>query len=558
MAWLKYSRHNNKIRLPIGFSIYLSNPIYALQYLKNLFCVNDILSRRLFDVHQGKATLSKNGETRTIAEINEKIRKGDAQVLTAEEMKKLVESSGVEVAYKEVDVVTTGTFGAMCGSGAIINLGHSDPPIKIDRAWINDVAVGHPGAAVDIFVGATNMTEKHNYDYGGGHVISDLVGGKEVEFRATGMGTDCYPRTSVHTTLTKDDLNQFYLVNFRNCYQRYNCALNSSDETIYTYMSKLLPRFKNATFSGAGELNPLMNDPDYETIGLGTRIFLGGGQGYVIGEGTQHSPKNQDGTLMVKGDAKQMSSEFLQGASFTKYGTSMYVGLGIPIPILNMGLAKKTAIRDSEIFTNVVDYSVPRRDRPKFGKVSYQELKSGSITVNGKKVRVSSLSSLKMAKKVSRILKQWIEESTFTLTSPIERLPTITVFKPMRQSEEIPFVVSVMHAAVTCTENEEIRAIAERIVTKSVNHIVVVDETGKLRGIVTSWDITRAMAEGKLALADIESKNVVTARPDEPLEIASKRMAQHNISALPVIDIEKKVLGIVTSEDVSKLLGRGN
>ena len=496
------------------------------------------------------------GKTRTVEEINEKILKGDAQVLTAEEMKKLVESSGVEVAFKEVDVVTTGTFGAMCSSGVVINLGHSDPPIKIDKAWMNDVEVCHPGAAVDLFVGATNMSEKQPFEYGGGHVIQDLVAGEEVELRATAYGTDCYPRTSVKTTLTKDDLNQFYLLNFRNCYQRYNCAVNSSDETIYTYMSKLLPRFRNATFSGAGELNPLMNDPDYETIGMGTRIFLGGAQGYVIGEGTQHSPKNLNGTLMVKGDAKKMSPDFLQGASFTRYGTTLYVGLGIPIPILNEGLAKKTAIRDSEILTDIVDYSVPRRDRPKFGQVSYKELKSGSIIVNGKKVRVSSLSSLKMAKKVSSTLKSWIAEGSFLLTSPIERLPNDSIFKPMRQTEEIPFVVSVMHPAITCTEDEEIRAIAERIVTKSVNHIVVVDEACKLRGIVTSWDITRAMAEGKKALADIESRNVITAKPDEPLEIASKRMAQHNISALPVIDIERKVLGIITSEDVSKLLGR--
>lgn len=519
-----------------------------------------IYSRFAFSIGiKGRAfTLSQEGKTRTIEEINDKIRKGDAQVLTAEEMKKLIESNGVEVAFKEVDVVTTGTFGAMCSSGALVNLGHSDPPIKIDKAWINEVEVAHPGAAVDLFIGATNMSEKHNYDYGGGHVISDLVAGKEVELKATGIGTDCYPRTAVETTITKDNLNQFILLNFRNGYQRYNCAVNSSDEVIYTYMSKLLPRFRNATYSGAGELNPLMNDPDYETIGMGTRIFLGGGQGYVIGEGTQHSPKNLNGTLMVKGDAKKMSPEFLQGASFTKYGTSMYVGLGIPIPMLNIGLAKKTAIRDSEIYTDIVDYSVPRRDRPKFGKVSYQELKSGNIVVNDKKVRVSSLSSLKMAKKVTSTLKSWIEEGTFTLTAPVERLPNDTVFRPMRQTEEIPFVVSVMHPAVTCTEDEDIRAIATRIVTKSVNHIVVVDDSGRLRGIVTSWDVTRAMAEGKKALADIETKNVFTAKPEEPLEVASKRMAQHNISALPVIDIEKKVLGIVTSEDVSKLLGRGN
>ena len=494
--------------------------------------------------------------TRTIEEINQKILKGDAQVLTAEEMKKLVESSGVEVAFKEVDVVTTGTFGAMCSSGAVLNLGHSDPPIKIQRAWLNNVEICHPGAAADLFIGATNACEKKPFEYGGGHVIQELVAGNEVELHAIAYGTDCYPRTAIKTTITKDDLNQFYLLNFRNCYQRYNCAVNCSDETIYTYMSKLLPRLRNATFSGAGELNPLMNDPNYETIGFGTKIFLGGGQGYIIGEGTQHSPKNLNGTLMVKGNAKQMIPEFLQGAAFTRYGTSLYVGLGIPIPILNEGLVRKTAIRDAEIFTDVIDYSVMRRDRPKLCKVSYAELKSGIITVNDKRVRVSSLSSLKMAKKVAQNLKNWIDEGQFTLTAPIERLPLDTVFKHMRQTQEIPFVSNVMHPAVTCMENEEIQAIAERIVTKSVNHIVVISPDGKLLGIVTSWDITRAMAESKKVLADIETRKVITAKPDEPLESASKRMAQHNISALPVVDSERKVLGIVTSEDVSKLLGR--
>ncbi len=471
-------------------------------------------------------------------------------------MKRLVESSGVEVAFREVDVVTTGTFGAMCSSGAIINIGHSDPPIKIEKAWINDVLICHPGAAVDLYIGATAMSETQPFEYGGGHVIEDLIRGKEVELKATAYGTDCYPRTRIKTNLTKDDLNQFYLLNFRNCYQRYACAVNSRDETIYTYMGKLLPRLRNATFSGAGELNPLMNDPDYETIGIGTRIFLGGAQGYVIGEGTQHDPQNLSGTLMVRGNCKKMTPEFLQGAAFTRYGTTLYVGIGVPIPILNESFAKKTAIRDDEIFTHVVDYGVPRRDRPKLRKVNYKELKSGAITIDDTKIRVSSLSSLKTAKKIAGTLKSWIENDMFYLTSPVERLPIDSVFKPMKQTEETTFVAQVMHAAVTCKENEKIRDIAERIVTRSVNHIVVVDDNNRLHGIVTSWDITRAMAEGRKALADIVTRRVVTAKPDEPLETASRKMAQHNISALPVIDGEQKVLGIVTAEDVSKLLGR--
>jgi uncharacterized protein (DUF39 family)/CBS domain-containing protein len=470
-------------------------------------------------------------------------------------MKKLVESSGIEVAYKEVDVVTTGTFGAMCSSGAIINLGHADPPIKIQRAWINDVEVCHPGAAVDLYIGATVMSETRPFEYGGGHVIEDLIRGKEVELRATAYGTDCYPRTRLETTLTKDDLNQFYLLNFRNCYQRYVCATNSRDETIYTYMGKLLPNFRNATFSGAGELNPLMNDPDYETIGVGTRIFLGGAQSYVIGEGTQHEPGRQFGTIMVRGDCKKMNSEFIQGATYTRYGTTLYVGIGIPIPILNEGLAKKVAIRDEEIFTDIVDYGVPRRDRPKLGKVSYKELKSGKITIKDKTVKVSSLSSLKKARKIAETLKSWIENGSFYLSAPAERLPTDTVFKPMKQTKEVAFVESIFHTAVTCREDEEIRAVAHRIISRSVNHIVVVDEQGKLKGIVTSWDITRAIAEGKTKLTDIIVRRVVTTTPDEPVESASRKMAQHKISALPVINREAKVLGIVTSEDISRLVG---
>ncbi len=500
--------------------------------------------------------ISKKGNGRTIAEINQKIKTGNAQVLTAEEMKKLVESSGVEVAYKEVDVVTTGTFGAMCSSGAVINVGHADPPIKIQRAWLNDVEVSHPGAAVDLYIGASQMSETQPYEYGGGHVIEDLIAGKEVELRATAYGTDCYPRTKLNTTITKDDLNQCYLLNFRNCYQRYVCATNSRDETIYTYMGKLLPRFRNATYSGAGALNPLMNDPDYETIGIGTRIFLGGAQGYVIGEGTQHDPNNRFGTIMVRGDCKKMSIEFIRGAAFTKYGTTLYVGMGIPIPILNEGIAKKTALLDEEIYTEIIDYGVPRRGRPKLGKVNYKQLKSGKVTINGNRVKVSSLSSLKTARKIAGTLKSWIENAQFFLSAPAENLPTDTVCNPMRQTEEISFVSGVTHAAVTCRDDEDIEAVAQRIINKSVNHVVVVNKNGEIKGIVTSWDVTRAVAEGKNRLDDIITKKVVTTKPEETLEAASRKMAQNHISALPVVDRDKKVVGLITSEDIAKLRGR--
>jgi uncharacterized protein (DUF39 family) len=374
---------------------------------------------------------------KTYSEINEKIKNGKAIVITAEEMIKFVENNGIKVAAEEIDVVTTGTFGPMCSSGAFLNFGHSDPPIKFEGVWLNDVKAYHGNAAVDCYLGCSKMSEIHPFKYGGGHVIEDLVSRKRVKLKGYSYTTDCYPLSEIETEFTIDEINQAILCNPRNAYQRYVCAVNSSDRTLYTYMGKLLPNLGNAHFAGAGCLNPLSNDPDYETIGIGTRIFLGGGVGYVIGEGTQHSPGNKMGTIFVKGDLKQMNSKFLRGVSYEKYGTSMLVGVGIPIPILNEGLAKKTAIKDEEIFTDVIDYGVPRRERPILKQITYKELKTGYIELKGKKVKCSPLSSISKSRKIAEILKKWIQKSKFYLNPPAETLPLENELKPMNQKSNM-------------------------------------------------------------------------------------------------------------------------
>ena len=195
------------------------------------------------------------GEKKTIEEINSRISDGSVCVVTAEEMAEIVESKGAQVAAREVDVVTTGTFGAMCSSGAFLNFGHSDPPIKMSKAWLNDVEAYAGLAAVDVYIGATQLSETRGFDYGGGHVIEDLVAGRSVELRADAHGTDCYPRKNIITDGTLDDINQAVLLNPRNAYQRYAVATNSTSKTLYTYMGTLLPSHGNATYSGAGVLS---------------------------------------------------------------------------------------------------------------------------------------------------------------------------------------------------------------------------------------------------------------------------------------------------------------
>ncbi len=488
---------------------------------------------------------------KSVEDINEKIREGSVCVVTAEEMKEIVKELGAEKAAEEVDVVTTGTFGAMCSTGVFLNFGHSDPPIRMQRVWLNDVEAYTGIAAVDAYLGATQQSEKAE-DYGGAHVIEELLKGEEIELKAISKGTDCYPAKEVRTVITLEDLNFAEMVNPRNAYQRYNAATNSSDRLLRTYMGTLLPNFGNVTFAGCGEISPLNNDPEFRTIGIGTKIMLCGGKGYIIGHGTQHCPGYA--TLMVKGSLKSMDPEFLRAAYMPGYGVTMFVGIGIPIPVLDSKMAEKLAVRDEEIKTKILDFGVQRRDRPVVREVTYAELKSGRVEINGEEVRVSTLSSVYMAGKIMEEWKRRIERGDFLLTSPVERLTPGKALKPMKTA--IKLVKSVMSKAIIISPETSVEIAAKIMIEKGVNHLPVV-ENEKLVGIVTSWDVAKAVAMGKTGkVGEIMTKRVIVTYPEEAVELAAKKMEENDISALPVVDKSMRVLGIVTSEDLSKLLAR--
>ncbi|MGB9627557.1 MAG: homocysteine biosynthesis protein, partial [Thermodesulfobacteriota bacterium] len=368
---------------------------------------------------------------KTIDEINEKIKRGKAVVLTAEEIIDYAREKGIKRSAQEVDVVTTGTFGPMCSSGAYFNVGHTKPRIKLGggRVYLNEVPVYAGFAAVDFFLGATALPEDDprnkifpgKFSYGGAYVIEELVAGKDVRLTATAYGTDCYPRKTLETYISLKDMNEAVLFNIRNAYQNYNVAVNLSDRVIYTYMGVLQPHMGNATYCSAGQLSPLLNDPYYKTIGMGTRIFLGGGIGYVVGNGTQHNPgvkrgengvpRAPGGTLSVTGDLKMMSPKWLRGTSYTGYGVTLTVGIGVPIPILDEEVLQYTTVRDEDIWTQVVDYSeaYPQFNLGSLGEVNYRQLKSGKIMVQGKEVPTSGLSSYLKAREIANLLKEWIK-----------------------------------------------------------------------------------------------------------------------------------------------------
>jgi len=383
--------------------------------------------------------------SKTIAEINEKIKRGKVVVVTAEEVIDIARKKGTTKAAAEIDVVTTGTFSPMCSSGVFLNIGHSKPRIKLGggKVYLNDVPVYTGLAAVDVFLGATALPEDDpknkiypgEFRYGGGHVIEELVAGKDIKLVAAAYGTDCYPRKKLETWINLKDINNAILFNIRNAYQNYEVAVNLSQRMIYTFMGVLKPNLGNANYSTSGALSPLLNDPYYKTIGVGTKIFIGGSTGYVAWHGTQHNPNvprgdngvptEGAGTLSLIGDLKQMKPGWLLGTSMLGYGCTITVGIGIPIPILNEEILNYTSITDADIFAPVIDFSeaYPQMKPDTLGQVSYAELKSGHIKVQGRDVPTASLSSYPKAVEIANILKDWIQKGEFLLTEPVAPLP---------------------------------------------------------------------------------------------------------------------------------------
>ena len=390
---------------------------------------------------------------RTIEEINEKIRSGSVVVLTAEEIIGVVREKGIQKATREVDVVTTGTFSPMCSSGAFFNVKQPKEKMKLGGGWVtlNGVPAYAGLAAADIFLGATALTEKDPrnnngrpgaFRYGGAHVIEDLVSGKKVLFKGGGYGTDCYPRKEREQWIGFEEMNDATLFNPRNCYQNYNVAVNLSDKTIYTYMGKLKPRMGNANYCSAGQLSPLLNDPCYRTIGIGTRVFLSGAEGYVAWQGTQHNPgvprlengtpKAAAGTLALVGDLKQMKPKWLRAVSYTGYGVSLSLAVGVPIPILDEEMMKFVSVTDEDLRAPVVDYSAyyPKGEGvAKLAEVTYSELKSGAIEINGKKVPTGCFSSYALAREVAEHLKHLIVNREFLLSQFVSPLPGASLGK---------------------------------------------------------------------------------------------------------------------------------
>jgi L-aspartate semialdehyde sulfurtransferase len=292
---------------------------------------------------------------RSIEEINQKIKNGDATVLTAEEVSILVREGNTPKA-EDVDVVTTGTCGIMSGTAAILHVPVSDPGAfkKAKKIILNGVP-GFPGPCPNEWLGSVDMiiygTAHSIYDhsYGGGFLFKDLVSGKDIEVEMESTdGEKIKSKTNI------DEIGTAQMIGTRMAFKNYNSFTNPSKELISSifHAIDMDGPFKGLSVSGCGQINPLQNDPLMKTICSGAKVLLNGSEGIVIGRGTRSSDEKPN--LMITADMTQMDPHYLGGFK-TGAGPEVFDSVAAAVPILNDNILKQTFIQNKDIKLPVAD-----------------------------------------------------------------------------------------------------------------------------------------------------------------------------------------------------------
>ena len=365
---------------------------------------------------------------RTYEEINEKIESGKANVISAFEAKSVIKDKGVKSFLNNVDVVTCASFEMNTNASLYMSFGQTDPLIYFSEAYLNDV-LAYPTGPTDLLLSSVAFS-KDKPEYGGAHIIEDLVAGKDVHLKVSGKNLQVFPNRDFETWFKLDDLNCINLFLNQAINQNDIVATNSGDIDINSHMGTLIAHLENSTYNSSSFLNPLINDPLCKTIGVGTRVWIAGGVGYITGYGSNHNPaqrKNEYGvpvgnavTLSAIGDLRGMKKKWIRGGYLKSFGPVLYVGVGVPIPVLNEEIVNFLAITDEHIHTTMFDFSIPRRTKPILGQCPYSELRTSTILINKKSTLSAPLSSMSGAIEICNLTKEAILEKTLFLSKPLE------------------------------------------------------------------------------------------------------------------------------------------
>ena len=294
---------------------------------------------------------------KTIQQINQNIKEGKATALTAEEVTQLV-MEGEKPTAEDIDVVTTGTCGIMSGTAAIFHIPVAEPgTFKKAKSILLNGVPGFPGPCPNEWLGSVDLMiygTAHSINesqYGVGFLFKDLVSGKEIEIKA-----EDFEGNIIKSTATLEDFGTAQMIGTRSAFKNYTAFVNPSSESVTSIFNavEMDGPFKGITFSGCGELNPLQNDPQLNSIHKGSRLLINNSEGLFIGTGTRSTPEKPN--MMITADMKEMDPHYIGGFR-TGAGPEVYNSVATAIPVLDDTILKHTFIKNEDIPLPIADIS---------------------------------------------------------------------------------------------------------------------------------------------------------------------------------------------------------
>ncbi|MEX2706128.1 MAG: methanogenesis marker 16 metalloprotein [Candidatus Freyrarchaeum guaymaensis] len=287
--------------------------------------------------------------------INKKIEKGEAVVMTAEELCNLVRG-GERLTVDDVDVVTSATKALMSGTLAVFTIPVAERGAfhRAKALWLNGIPA-YPGPCPNERLGLVDAIlygTAHSItypNYGGGHLFREMVERKQIE-----VEVETTDGKRLTTTSTLDEMLFARMITTRSVCKNYAAFINPRKETVKTIFSVAGMRgpYLEATVCGCGELNPIAKDPNLATIGIGTKLLINGAEGYVLGRGTRSKPDNPN--LMIAADMFDMKPAYMGGFK-TSQGPEVIVSCAIPIPITSQAVLEATMVTDEKFSLPVMD-----------------------------------------------------------------------------------------------------------------------------------------------------------------------------------------------------------
>jgi len=307
---------------------------------------------------------------RKLSEIRNKISSGTANVITVQEFITQI-NNGEHITFEDVDVITTATKGLMSGIMGVFSFRLSPPKKlrKFTEISINGIPA-FPGPCPNEYLGIADLIvygtaqSQTREQYCGGSLFRELVEGKPVEILAKSSEGE-----KVEKELTLTDMQYAKLMGTRQAIKNYNAMLNCESYPVDTIFSCLPfePNKSELTFSGCGALNPFQNDPEFQSIGVGTPLLVNGAIGYLMGPGTRNYVEKPN--MMTIAPMIQMSPEYM-GAFKTSYGLEPICSIAVPIPILSERVFNNIVKSDKEVILKILSLV----GREKVGEITYGDV----------------------------------------------------------------------------------------------------------------------------------------------------------------------------------------